>query len=206
MSVRSLLVALCAMLLSVQVWALEEGIEYTTLANPQPTDTGDKIEVLEVFMYTCPHCFHLEPTLNQWLATKPANVEFRRMPAVFSSKPDLYARAYYAAELLGVQEKFTTAIFDTIHVKKQKVADDDAVIAVATEAGIDGDDFLKALNSFDVNMKVNRARNATRNYGIDGVPAIIINGKYRTSPAQTEGREALVRVINELIALESKGP
>jgi len=194
------------MLLSVQVWALEEGIEYTTLANPQPTDTGDKIEVLEVFMYTCPHCFHLEPTLNQWLATKPANVEFRRMPAVFSSKPDLYARAYYAAELLGVQEKFTTAIFDTIHVKKQKVADDDAVIAVATEAGIDGDDFLKALNSFDVNMKVNRARNATRNYGIDGVPAIIINGKYRTSPAQTEGREALVRVINELIALESKGP
>jgi len=206
MSVRSLLVALCAMLLSVQVWALEEGIEYTTLANPQPTDTGDKIEVLEVFMYTCPHCFHLEPTLNQWLATKPANVEFRRMPAVFSSKPDLYARAYYAAELLGVQEKFTTAIFDTIHVKKQKGADDDAVIAVATEAGIDGDDFLKALNSFDVNMKVNRARNATRNYGIDGVPAIIINGKYRTSPAQTEGREALVRVINELIALESKGP
>lgn len=206
MSFRSLLVALCAMLLSVQAWALEEGIEYTTLANPQPTETGDKIEVLEVFMYTCPHCFHLEPTLNQWLATKPANVEFRRMPAVFSPKPDLYARAYYAAELLGVQEKFTTAIFDTIHVKKQKVADDDALVAVATGAGIDGEEFLKALNSFDVNMKVNRARNATRNYGIDGVPAIVVNGKYRTSPAQTEGREALVRVINELIALESKGP
>jgi protein dithiol oxidoreductase (disulfide-forming) len=203
MSVRFLLSILCGCLLSAQAWALDEGIEYTVLSNPQPTETGDKIEVLEVFMYTCPHCFHLEPTLEKWRETKPANVEFRRMPAVFSTKPDLQAQAFYAADLLGAQEKFTLAMFDAIHVKKQKISDENVVVSIAEGAGIDGAEFRKALNSFDVNMKVNRARNATKNYGIDGVPAVIVNGKYRTSPAQTGSREGLVKVIDQLIGQRS---
>ena len=205
MSFRFLLSLLFACLLSAQAWAIDEGIEYTVLANPQPTETGDKIEVLEVFMYSCPHCFHLEPTLAKWRETQPANVAFRRMPAVFSAKPDLQAQAFYAAELLGAQDKFTLAMFDAIHVKKQKISDEDVVVAIAEGAGIDGAEFRKALNSFDVNMKVNRARNVTKNYGIDGVPAVVVNGKYRTSPAQTGSREALVKVIDQLIARETGG-
>ena len=205
MSVRFLLSLLFGCLLSAQAWALDEGIDFTILPNPQPTETGDKIEVLEVFMYSCPHCFHLEPTLEKWRETQPANVAFRRMPAVFSTKPDLQAQAFYAAELLGAQEKFTLAMFDAIHVKKQKISDEDVVVAIAEGAGIDGAEFRKALNSFDVNMKVNRARNVTKNYGIDGVPAVVVNGKYRTSPAQTGSREALVKVIDQLIARETGG-
>jgi len=205
MSVRFLLSLLFGCLLSAQAWALDEGIDYTTLSNPQPRETGDKIEVLEIFMYSCPHCFHLEPTMAMWRGTKPANVEFRRMPAVFGPKPDLQARAFYAAESLGKQEVFTAAMFDAIHVKKQKIADDDAVVLVAQGAGLDGPEFRKALDSFDVNMKVNRARNITNNYGIDGVPTVIINGKYRTSPAQTGTREGMLKVIDQLIARETKG-
>lgn len=205
MSVRFLLSLLFGWLLSAQAWALDEGIDYTTLSNPQPTETGDKIEVLEIFMYSCPHCFHLEPTMAMWRGTKPANVEFRRMPAVFGPKPDLQARAFYAAESLGKQDIFTAAMFDAIHVKKQKIADDDAVVLVAQGAGLDGPEFRKALDSFDVNMKVNRARNITNNYGIDGVPTVIINGKYRTSPAQTGTREGMLKVIDQLIARETKG-
>lgn len=205
MSVRFLLSLLFGCLLSAQAWALDEGIDYTTLSNPQPTETGDKIEVLEIFMYSCPHCFHLEPTMAMWRGTKPANVEFRRMPAVFGPKPDLQARAFYAAESLGKQEVFTAALFDAIHVKKQKIADDDAVVLVAQGAGLDGPEFRKALDSFDVNMKVNRARNITNSYGIDGVPTVIINGKYRTSPAQTGTREGMLKVIDQLIARETKG-
>jgi len=132
-------------------------------------------------------------------------VEFRRMPAVFGPRPDLQARAFYAAELLGVEDKFTLAMFDTLHVKKQKVTDENAVVAVAEGAGIDGAEFRKALDSFFVNMKVNRARDATKNYGIDGVPAIVVNGKYRTSPAQATGREGMVKVIDHLIAREASG-
>lgn len=202
---RSLLTLLLGGLLSLQAWALDEGIDYTVLSTPQPTETGDKIEVLEVFMYSCPHCFHLEPTLDKWQESKPANVEFRRMPAVFGPKPDLQARAFYAAELLGVEDKFTLAMFDTLHVKKQKVTDENAVVAVAEGAGIDGAEFRKALDSFFVNMKVNRARDATKNYGIDGVPAVVVNGKYRTSPAQATGREGMVKVIDHLIAREASG-
>lgn len=205
MSVRFLLSLLFGCLLSAQAWALDEGIDFTILPNPQPTETGDKIEVLEVFMYSCPHCFHLEPTLAKWRETQPANVAFRRMPAVFSTKPDLQAQAFYAAELLGAQEKFTLAMFDAIHVKKQKISDENVVVTIAEGAGIDGAEFRKALNSFDVNMKVNRARNVTKNYGIDGVPAVVVNGKYRTSPAQTGSREGLVKVIDQLIARETGG-
>ncbi len=205
MSVRFLLSLLLGCLLSAQAWALEEGFDFTILPNPQPTETGDKIEVLEVFMYSCPHCFHLEPTLAKWRETQPTNVEFRRMPAVFGPKPEVQARAFYAAELLGVQERFTVAMFDAIHVKKLKIADDDAVVAVAEGAGLDGVEFRKALDSFDVNMKVNRARNATKDYGIDGVPAVVVNGKYRTSPAQTGSREGLIRVIDQLISRETGG-
>ncbi len=205
MSFRFLLSLLFACLLSAQAWAIDEGIEYTVLTNPQPTETGDKIEVLEVFMYSCPHCFHLEPTLAKWRETQPANVAFRRMPAVFGTKPDLQAQAFYAAELLGAEEKFTLAMFDAIHVKKQKISDENLVVAIAEGAGLDGAEFRKALNSFDVNMKVNRARNVTKNYGIDGVPAVVVNGKYRTSPAQTGSREGLVKVIDQLIARETGG-
>lgn len=205
MSFRFLLSLLFACLLSAPAWAIDEGIEYTVLANPQPTETGDKIEVLEVFMYSCPHCFHLEPTLAKWRETQPANVSFRRMPAVFSTKPDLQAQAFYAAELLGAEDKFTLAMFDAIHVKKQKISDENVVVAIAEGAGLDGAEFRKALNSFDVNMKVNRARNVTKNYGIDGVPAVVVNGKYRTSPAQTGSREGLVKVIDQLIARETGG-
>ncbi|MBP6243187.1 MAG: thiol:disulfide interchange protein DsbA/DsbL [Chromatiaceae bacterium] len=205
MSVRFLLSLLFGCLLSAQAWALDEGIDFTILPNPQPTETGDKIEVLEVFMYSCPHCFHLEPTLEKWRETQPANVAFRRMPAVFSTKPDLQAQAFYAAELLGAQEKFTLAMFDAIHVKKQKISDENVVVTIAEGAGIDGAEFRKALNSFDVNMKVNRARNVTKNYGIDGVPAVVVNGKYRTSPSQTGSREGLVKVIDQLIARETGG-
>ena len=205
MSVRFLLSLLFGCLLSAQAWALDEGIDSTILPNPQPTETGDKIEVLEVFMYSCPHCFHLEPTLEKWRETQPANVAFRRMPAVFSTKPDLQAQAFYAAELLGAQEKFTLAMFDAIHVKKQKISDENVVVTIAEGAGIDGAEFRKALNSFDVNMKVNRARNVTKNYGIDGVPAVVVNGKYRTSPSQTGSREGLVKVIDQLIARETGG-
>lgn len=205
MSLRALAALLLGGLLSFQAWALDEGIDYTVLPNPQPTETGNQIEVLEVFMYSCPHCFHLEPTIEQWLRTKPANVSFRRMPAVFNPKPDLQARAFYAAELLGAEPKFTPAMFDAIHVKKQKITDEDGVVAVAEGAGIDGAEFRKALNSFDVHMKVNRARNATSSYGVDGVPAVIINGKYRTSPAQATSREGMVKVMDQLIAKESGG-
>jgi thiol:disulfide interchange protein DsbA len=194
---------LLASVFAVQAWAVDEGIDYVELPAPQPTETGDKIEVLEVFMYSCPHCFHLEPTIAEWLKTKPANVEFRRMPAVFGPKVEPHARAFYAAELMGVLDDFSVALFDALHVNKQGVWDEEALVKLAGDNGIDPGEFRKAYNSFFVRMKVNRAAEMGRRYGVDGVPAMIVNGKYRTSPSQTGGNDKMMLVVNHLIGVES---
>jgi len=206
MIVKALLGVALGALVAVQVRAIDEGIDYTTLAVPQPTESGDKIEVLEVFMYSCPHCFHLEPTLEKWLATKPENVEFKRMPAVFGPKAEPHARAFYAAELIGKGKEFHLPLFRALHVEKKHIWDEDALVAFAEEQGIDGDRFRNAYDSFFVNMRVHRAEDMVKRYGVDGVPTIIVNGKYRTSPSQTGGREEMFRVVDYLIQVESSPP
>jgi thiol:disulfide interchange protein DsbA len=203
MSAKHLIVTFFAAVLAAPTWAADEGIDYVQLPAPQPTETGEKIEVLEVFMYSCPHCFHLEPTIEAWLKNKPENVEFRRMPAVFGPKVEPHARAFYAAELLGVLDKLSLALFEALHVKKQKVWDEDALVGLAEGIGIDGAEFRKAYGSFFVQMKVNRAKEMGARYGVDGVPAIIVNGKYRTSPSQTGSREEMMAVVDHLIGMES---
>ncbi len=203
MFLKALSQMVLGMLIAGQALAFDEGIDFTQLAEPQATETGDKIEVLEVFMYSCPHCYHLEPDIAAWLKTKPENVEFRRMPAVFGPKVEPHARAFYAAELMGVEEKFHMPLFSALHDKKLQIWDEDALVAFAEEQGIDGAEFRAAYNSFYTNMKVRRATEMGRRYGIDGVPAVVVNGKYRTSPSQTGSREGLVKVIDYLIGVES---
>ena len=85
----------------------QEGKEYLVLSNPQPTSSADKIEVVELFWYGCPHCYRLEPLLQEWLDSKPDDVEFVRMPAVLGPSWELYGKAYYTAELLGVHGQDT---------------------------------------------------------------------------------------------------
>ncbi len=189
-------------------WAssIDEGIDYTVLPQAQPTETGDKIEVLEVFMYSCPHCFHLEPALERWLKKQPDSVQFRRMPAVFGPKVEPHARAFYAAELLGVNEIFDRALFDALHVKKKPVWREEDLVELAESVGIDAEAFRKAYNSFFVAMKVNRAKQMLERYGVDGVPTIIVNGKYRTSPSQTGSRARMFEAVDYLIQLESGEP
>jgi thiol:disulfide interchange protein DsbA len=198
-----LLTTLIGVLIAFQAPAFDDGIEYTTLSKPGDTETGDKIEVLEVFMYGCPHCYHLEPDIESWLETKPENVEFRRMPAVFSPKVEPHARAFYAAGLMGVEDRFHLPLFRALHDKKRKIWDEDALVDFAEEQGIDGEEFRKSYNSFYVNMKVRRAAELGKRYKIDGVPSVIVNGKYRTSPTQTGSREKLIQVIDHLIAVEA---
>ncbi len=94
-------------------------------------------------------------------------------------------------------------LFSALHDKKLQIWDEDALVAFAEEQGIDGEEFRAAYNSFYTNMKVRRATEMGRRYGIDGVPAVVVNGKYRTSPSQTGSREGLVKVIDYLIGVES---
>ena len=203
MTVNALLYAAFGLLISINAQAVEEGIDYTELSSPQPTENSANVEVREVFLYSCPHCYHLEPTIEKWLESKPANVDFLRMPAIFGTKVVPHAKAFYAAELLDKGDQFHVPLFKALHDDKEQIWDEDALVAFAMRQGIDGNEFRKAYNSFAVNMNVNRARELGKRYGIDGVPAIVVNGKYRTSPSQTGSRAKMVDVIDHLIAVES---
>src|SRR5512147_1433965 len=158
-----------------------EGTQYTRLATPQSTSAPDKIEVVELFSYACPHCFHMEPELGKWLKAKPDDVVFVRLPVVFRPEWEVLAKAYFTAEILGVLDKTHEALFDAIHVKDQKFGDESAMQAFFVSQGVSADDFRNTFNSFAVAVKVNSAKLLSRRYAITGVPTFIVNGKFSTS-------------------------
>lgn len=182
--------------------SLAEGIDYVTLAAPQATSAPDKIEVVELFWYGCPHCHQFEPMLHNWNQALPDDVVFVRMPAVLSPRWELHARAYYAAEMLGVLDKTHEALFAAIHDKKQKFETEDALATFFTAQGVDEKKFRDAMKSFGVASKLNRARQMTQRYGINGVPVLIINGKYRTSASEAGSHAAMLKVTDQLIEQE----
>ncbi|MEZ5541123.1 MAG: thiol:disulfide interchange protein DsbA/DsbL [Pseudomonadota bacterium] len=180
-----------------------EGKEYTRLASPEPTSSGDKIEVVELFWYGCPHCYHLEPFVENWLKTKPDDVAFVRLPAILGDPWELLAKGYFTAELLGVLDKTHRELFDDIHERHNKIKDEAALRAFFMAHGVTAGDFDKTFNSFAVNVKVNNARLMTRRYAITGVPTLIVNGKYSTGPSMvTGGNNGVMGVVDYLIGLE----
>ena len=199
---------IAAMFISTTSWAEStppmEGIDYQLVTPAQPTSTGDKIEVVELFWYGCPHCFQLEPLLNKWKAEgKPANAEFVRIPASLNPKWELHARAYYAAEVLGILDKSHEALFDAMHAQKKRMNTEEELAEFHAGFGVSASDFRNAMHSFAVETKVRRAKQLSERYGITGVPMLIVNGKYRTGATLTGSNEALLNVVNALIEKES---
>ena len=181
-----------------------EGVNYELVEPAQPTSTVDKVEVLEVFWYGCPHCFRFEPYVERWLQKKPENAQFVRLPAIFRPAWEVHARAYYTAELLGVLDKVHKPLFNAIHLQKRALNTEDALRDFFAEFGVDKKEFIKTYQSFAVETRIRRAKTMVSRYGVDGVPTVIVNGKYRVS-ARTAGSNAeMLKVINFLVAKESK--
>jgi thiol:disulfide interchange protein DsbA len=201
----AVLACLAALVLAGPVPAeqFDEGIDYRLVPAPARAEAGDDVEVLELFWYGCPHCYQLEPHIERWLETKPERATFRRLPAVVSPRWIPHAKAYFAAEQLGVLEKLHVPLFKALHDQKRKVFTDAQIIDFAAEQGIDKDAFAAAYNSFPVDMQVRKAAELVRGYAIDGVPAIVVNGKYVTSATQTGSNARLFQVIDHLVATES---
>lgn len=181
---------------------IKEGVQYQAVSVAQPTGSEDKIEVLELFWYGCPHCYYLEPDLNDWLKNKPDDVSFVRMPAVLGPAWELHARAFYTAELLGVTEKVHTPLFASIHKDKKRYRNKEDIKAFFVERGVSEQDFDQTFSSFAVITKTNRAKQARNMYGITGVPTLVINGKYRTTAQLAGGNRQMFEVVDELIARE----
>ncbi|WAK02079.1 thiol:disulfide interchange protein DsbA/DsbL [Methylobacter sp. YRD-M1] len=180
-----------------------ESVGYETLSPAQPTNNPAKVEVIEFFWYGCPHCYDFEPLLAKWVKSQPANVEFIRQPAVFSSLWGKHAKAYFTAEALGVVDKVHNDFFEAIQVKKQKLEDEDQLAKFFAEHGVDEEQFRTAYNSFLVDTKMRQAGAIAARYGITGVPAIVINGKYKTNGPLAGSHQKMIEVMDQLVKQES---
>ncbi|MFW5910886.1 MAG: thiol:disulfide interchange protein DsbA/DsbL [Thiohalospira sp.] len=176
-----------------------EGIDYVRLDEPVTDGGGDRVEVLELFWYGCPHCYRLEEPLQEWLEEKGDTVRFERIPAPFNEEWERHARGYYAAELHGVAEKAHDAFFRRFHEEGDHLHGRDDLAAFYAEFGVDRDEFLRTLKGFGVNTKMRRAGRIARDSGADSVPTLIIDGRYRTSASRAGGREEMLEVMDYLV-------
>lgn len=180
----------------------KEGVEYLRVAE-QPTESADKVEVLEFFWYGCPHCYQFEPILEVWKKTVPAHVEFIRVPAVFRPEWKVHARTYYALQAMGLGEKFHSAIFDAIHKDKNDLYSEAAMTKFLVSRGVNKDDFKAAYDSFSIDGQLRKAIQKVQGYGIKGVPAIGVNGKYLVSGSSAGSYENMLRIVDYLIKKEA---
>ena len=177
---------------------LKQGVEYVKVPQPQSIAPHAK-KVIEVFGYSCPHCYNLEPSLHEWLKSKPADVHFERMPVVFNHPNWIFmGRVFYTAQELGVLEQSHTPFFDALHRDKKQLFTPEAIAKFFTQFGVKEADFLATFKGFKVDVLVKKAAKLTRGYGVEGVPAIVVNGKYLTDVAMNDTRDKMWSTVNQL--------
>ncbi len=181
----------------------DEGIDYKVLREPLPTSSPGKIEVLEFFWYSCPHCYHLEPHLAKWKASLPSDVVFKKVHVAF--RGDTQQKLFYTLEALNKAEQLNARVFDEIHQRGKAMSMLMEISEWAKTQGIPVAQFESTWNSFGVQTQQKRANALVAGYKIEGVPTFGINGRYVTSPAMVGGSHArALQVVNHLIAQERK--
>jgi len=180
------------------------GVNYEVLANPSPTENSDKVQVDEFFWYGCPHCYVLEPHLVAWLSKKPANVEFKRIPAALNPSWAIHAKFYYAMESMGIVDQHHEAVFDVIQKEHTPLMSEPEILDFMQKRGVDRAKFQEAMNSFEVDGLIRRSNQLAGQYRLNGVPNVIVANKYRVDAAMAGGAENLFKVVDFLIAKESK--
>jgi len=189
-----------------------DGQNYTTLVPAQPTAVApDKVEVVEVFWYGCPHCFQFDPYLENWRKTsKPPYVEFRRMHVIWNEVTRAHARLFYTIEALGKLDELHSLVFREIHVNQNGLIGRDPESTeqlqktFLTQHGVSGADFDRAYHSFSVESKLSQAEQMTQRYRATGVPMMVVNGKYTADVSSAGGEPQLLSLITDLAAAEHR--
>lgn len=190
-------------------WQYTEGENFQRMVPAQPTVGGDdKIEVAEFFWYGCNHCFDFEPFVNRWAEDIPANVRFVRVPALWNPLVKLHGQLYYTEEVLANngklenREGFRQAVFLEYHRRGNRMASESAIFDIFKRFGVSEEDFKSTWGSFEVAQKLRVADDLARRYGLNSVPMVVVNGKYRTSAAEAGSYPKLLEVIDELVERE----
>ena len=183
-----------------------DGAEYISLDQAVPTEGGPgKVDVVEFFWYSCPHCNAFEPLLEAWLSKLPKNVHFRRVPVMFRPTFEPQQRLFYVLEAMGKLPELHKKVFYAIHVEKQTLDSVDQAANWVAKQGVDKAKFLEQYNSFPVVTKARRATQLQEQYKVDGVPSLGIAGKYFTSGTLAGTMQRALQVTDYLVAQASKG-
>ena len=177
----------------------EAGKTYFLIEPAQPTASGDKVEVLEVFSYACIHCAHFQPYADEIKSKLPDYAEYSYMPAIFNEQWEAFARAFYTADSLGLLAKTHQALFDAVHRDHRTFRSFDDIAAFYGEHGADVEKFKQVATSFEIESKLARARTMVPKYGVDGTPSIVIDGKFRITAGSAGGNPQMVLLVDTLV-------
>jgi thiol:disulfide interchange protein DsbA len=198
---KTFALAASLLMLAFAAWAQQP---YNVLNPPQPTEGGGKIEVIEFFWYGCPHCYTLEAEVNRWAKNAPKDVVFKRIPAFPNDSWGQAAQVYYTLEAMGLLEQYHQKVFDAWHKENKNLANRRIREEWLKASGVDVAKYNEVEKSFSVASKLQRARQLTANYKVDGVPRIYVNGKYWTEGSLAGGNERVFAVVDQLVAMARK--
>jgi len=177
------------------------GRDYFLIEPSQPTSSGDKIEVIEVFGYSCSHCASFQPLVSTWKAKLSADVSFTYMPAMFGGIWENFARAYYTAETMGILERSHEEMFKAVHLERSITSAAD-IPAFYAKYGVNAQEFAATMGSFAVNAKAARAQQQVPRYGVSGTPTMVVAGKYRVEPGEINSHERMLQIVDYLVEKE----
>lgn len=197
--------ALAPFATAVQAATRVAGRDFSVLAPEQPVEAAKgKIEVIEFFWYGCPHCYNLEPFVEDWLKKLPADVQFRHVPAVFNERWARDAATFYTFEAMGVLDRVHRPFFDAIHVDRLKLDVPQALSDWLQKNKVDQAKFDETSRSFGVQSKVRRAQQLSVAYKIDGTPTMGVHGRYTVSPEQGRSQKGMFETVDFLVGLVRK--
>lgn len=177
----------------------QDGVHYQTLSKPVVTADPAKVEVVELFWYGCPHCDSLDPSLKAWAGQLPDDVTFAPMPVVFGRSWEMHARIFWVAKNLGILDQVHAPLFNAIHREGMRLQREDEVVEFLARFGADPAVVRRELTGFATESALRLADARVRAYGITGVPALVVNGKYVTSVSQAGSQQALFELLDYLI-------
>jgi len=177
---------------------IEEGFDYRILPIAQPLESKGKVEVIEFFWYGCPHCYDFEPELMSWVKRQPKDVVFRRVPVAFRDDFMPHSQLFYALEALGKGDALNEKVMYAMHKENKRLLTESEIADWVASQGIDRNTFLATYRSFAVVSKARTAKQLTEAYRIDGVPTIVMQGKYVTSPSIAGTKAKAIAVMDHL--------
>jgi len=179
-----------------------EGEHFQRIGTPVSVST-ERVEVIEAFAYPCPACRNFLPHITSWEEEQAGTVEFSRLPIALQRGWDLFARAYYTAQVMGVDEGAHEAMFNALHDERRQFRSFDDVAEFYTDFGVEKEAFLNTAESFAVDSRMRQNRNLVRQYGIRSTPTMIVHGKWRVQPNNFDSYQQMLEAVQYLVEREA---